>query len=215
MDCFFMKQGAILMAAKKQNHQELLIQDVSVIDLILFDHQLLKECVEILLNDEADKGAKLSVAKSFLDALHIHSLAERRAIYLPLETNEELHFLILEAEIEHGIIDQKVRLLRPKLANVRILPDELEAECKVLADLVKNHLVQEEGEIFLKMREEVDEETLIEMGQHFMRLRRFSPSELAGFPVLEEELVHWKDAVQRIQMKYLKRMDRSIENLKH
>lgn len=203
------------MTQRKRNSREPLIQDVSVIDLLLLDHQSLKSCIEVLLNDDADKVHKFSVAKTFLDAIHIHSLAEKRAIYTPLESNEELHFNILEAEIEHGIVDQKVRSLKLKLANARTLRDELEAEFKVLAELVKNHLLEEEGEIFPKMREEVDEPSLIEMGQMFMKLRKFSAEDLSQFPVLEDELIQWKDSVQKLQSKFFSRMDKLVENIKH
>ena len=203
------------MTQRKRISRIPLIQDVSVIDLLLLDHQYLKGCIEILVDEDADKSAKFSVAKGFLEAVNIHSLAEKRAIYAPLESNEELHFNILEAEIEHGIIDQKVRSLKLKVANSRTLKDELEAELKVLAELLKHHLLEEEGEMFHKMKAEVDEQGLIEMGQMFMKLRKFTPDDLAGFPVLEDELIQWKDSVQKLNAKFFSRMDKYVENLKH
>lgn len=203
------------MTQRKRISRVPLIQDVSVIDLLLLDHQYLKGCIEILLNDDADKNAKFSVAKGFLEAVNIHSLAEKRAIYSPLESNEELHFNILEAEIEHGIIDQKVRSLKLKVANARTLKDELEAELKVLAELLKHHLLEEEGEMFPKMKVQVSEQDLISMGQMFMKLRKFTPDDLAGFPVLEDELMQWTDSVQKLNAKFFSRMDKYVENLKH
>lgn len=191
------------------------IQDVSVIDLILLDHQYVKECVIVLVDEDADKKLKLEVAKGFLEAVQRHSQAEKKAIYTPLESNEELHFNVLEAEIEHGIIDYKVKSLKTKISNIRVLKDELEAELKVLAELVQHHLKEEESEILPKMKEEVDEESLMEMGSAFMKLRQFSAEELKHLPQLEEELIQWKDSVQKVSSQFLTKMDKYVENLKH
>jgi hemerythrin-like domain-containing protein len=188
---------------------------VSVIDLILLDHQYVKECIDVLVDEDADKKLKLEVARGFLDAVHRHSLAEKRAIYRPLEDNEELHFNVLEAEIEHGIVDRKVTSLKQKLFGVRTLKDEVEAELKVLAELVRNHIREEESELLPRMNEEVSEETLIELGASFMRLRKFTPEELKNFPQLKDELIQWKDSVQKVSSKFLSKMDRYVENLKH
>lgn len=191
------------------------IQDVSVIDLILLDHKYLKECIEVLTDEDVDKKKKIPVAKGFLDAVAKHSLAEKRAIYTPLESNEELHFNILEAEIEHGIIDKKVKMLKTKLSRVRVLKDDVESELKVLAELVQHHLKEEESEMLPKMKEEVDEQTLTEMGVAFMKLRKFSTRDLHDFPQLQDELIQWKDSVQKVSSQFLTKMDKYVENLKH
>lgn len=191
------------------------VHNVDVIDLLLVDHRYIKECIGVLINEDASKKEKLAVAKGFLDALHLHSLAEKRAVYKPLEGNEELHFTILEAEIEHGIVDQKVRSLKIKLARTRILKDEVEAELKVLAELVKHHIQEEESEMLPKMRAELDEETLREIGADFMKARKFSDQELGDYPELQDELIQWKDSVQKLSSQFLSKMDKYVENLKH
>lgn len=192
-----------------------IIQDVSIIDLLLFDHQYIKKCIEVLRDEKKEKRQKLFVARGFLDAVQKHSLAERKAVYSVLESNEELHFTILEAEIEHGIIDQKVKAIKNKLTRVRTLKDEVEAELKVLAELLKNHLREEESEMFPKMQEAIDEETLREIGGDFMRLRKLTPKDLTEFPMLENELIQWKDSVQKISSQFLSKMDKYVENMRH
>ena len=203
------------MAQRKKKSEAQSIQDLSVIDLILIDHKLIKECVEVLIDDNAEKRKKLSLARDFLDALQKHSMAEKRAVYTPLESHVELHFNILEAQIEHGIIDQKIKTLKPKLSQVRVLKDEVEAELKVLAEILNKHLMEEESEILPKMQEEVDEETLISLGADFMKLRRMSSKDIVDYPHLEDELVHWKDSVQKLSSQFLSKMDKYVENLKH
>ena len=184
-------------------------------DLILLDHQFLKECIEVLTDEDAEKKKKLSTARGFLEALGKHSVAEKKAVYTPLKSNDELHFNILEGEVEHGIVDKKVRLLKTRLTRAHTLKDEVEAELKVLAELVKHHVKEEESEMLPKMREEIDDATLKEIGAKFMKLRKFERNELSQMPHLEDELIQWKDSVQKLSSKFLKKMDKYVENLKH
>ncbi len=189
--------------------------EVSVIDLILMDHKTIKKGITILKDENADKKEKMKVAKEFMEAVHLHSLAEKRAIYAPLEENEELHFNILEAQIEHGTVDQKIKKIKTKLANARVLKDEVEAELKVLAEFVEHHLKEEESEFLPKMQEELDDHQLQELGSAFMKYRKFEQSELSHIPHLADELIQWKDSVQKVSSKFLSKMDKYVENLKH
>lgn len=191
------------------------IRDINVIDMILIDHRFVKECIEILIDEKVDKQQKLNVGRTFLDALERHSAVEREVIYAPLEAEEEFHFNILEAQIEHGIFDEKIKLLKPRISRSRVLKDEIEAELKVLAELVKIHIKEEESELLPKMNSELEEEMLKEMGEVFMNLRKISPKELRDYPQLEDQLVTWKDDVQKVSSQFLSKMDRYVENLKH
>jgi len=195
----------------KQPH----IRDINVIDLILIDHRFIKECVETLTNHEADKHLKLSVAKGFFEAFHQHSDAEKQVVYSKLEGLENFHFNILEAQVEHSNVDEKIKLLRPRITHAKILKDELEAEIKVLAEMVKHHIREEESELLPKMREELDSETLRILGDEFMKARKMTPHDLENYPQLQDELVSWKDDVQKVSSQFLSKMDRYVENLKH
>jgi hemerythrin-like domain-containing protein len=191
------------------------VRDVNVIDLILLDHKYLKDCIKVLKDEDAEKKKKMTISKGFLDALTKHSLAEKKAIYAPLESNAELHFNILEAEIEHGIVDKKVSLLKRRLTHARVLSDETEAELKVLAELVEHHLKEEESEMLPKMKDQLSDEELNQFGVRFMKLRKFTEKDLFEFPVLEDQLIQWKDSVQKLSTQFLSKMDRYVENLKH
>lgn len=195
----------------KQPH----IRDIDVIDLILIDHRFIKEAVETLSSEKADKNIKLAMAKDFLEAVALHSVAEKNIVYDRLESDEEFHFNILEAQVEHGIVDEKVKLLKPKVTHSKTLKDELEAELKVLAELVKHHIKEEESELLPKMREQIDDETLKMMGEAFMKARNMTSNDLRDYPQLQDELVLWKDDVQKVSSQFLSKMDKYVENLKH
>jgi hemerythrin-like domain-containing protein len=200
---------------QKLNSQEKDLQQVSIIDLLLFDHQYLKICIEVFVDVNADKKRKFTLAKGFLDALQKHSMAEKKAVYAQLESHPQLHLNILEAGIEHGIIDQKVKTLKAKLGRARSLKDEAEMELKVLAELLQNHLREEESEMFPKMKEVLDEATLFEIGANFMKARKLTPQNFKDYPILQDELIQWKDSVQRLSSQFLNKMDRYVEDLKH
>lgn len=191
------------------------IQHINIVDLILMDHRYIKECVEVLRDEKADKKKKLSYAKGFIKILALHSLAEKKSVYTPLVSNQELHFNILEAEIEHGIVDQKVKLLKNKIIYSRYLTDEMEAELKVLAELVKHHIVEEESEFLPKLKEEIDDESLVQMGAHFTKLRKLTPKDLQAYPLLQNELIQWKDSIQKVSSEFLTKMDKFVESLHH
>lgn len=200
---------------KRSTQSNPAIQDLNVIDLILIDHQFVKECIEVLTDEKADKRKKLSVAREFIESVATHSQAEKKSIYTPLEKNEDLHFNILEAEIEHGIVDQKIRALRIKLSGIRTLRDEIEAELKVLAELVKHHIIEEESEMLPKMKDVLDEDTLTEIGKNFMKARNFTAKDLMNYPQLQDELIQWKDSIQKVSSEFLTKMDKFVENLQH
>ena len=154
-------------------------------DILYFDHSYLKECIEILKEEDGDAQEKLEFAKIFLDKLQHHSEAEKKTVYALLKDQEEFHDFILEGEIEHAIVDSKVKMLMPKIKNVNKLEDELKAEMKVLAELVEHHIEEEENELIPKL-DKLDEDILNEIGMEFIKLRQFNENEMADYPPLLE-----------------------------
>ncbi len=202
--------------SKKESAQPLRgIQNLNVIDLILIDHQYIKECIEVLATDGVNKRRRMTVAKSFLNAIATHSLVEKEAIYNPLKNNEELHFNILQANIEHEVVDQKVKSLKLKLFKARSLKEDVEAELKILGDLMKQHMSEEETEILPKMQREIDDATLNDFGKNYMKLRKFTARDFKNYPLVLDELIEWKDSIQKVSSEFLTKMDNFVENMEH
>lgn len=160
----------------------------NIIEVLLLDHSYLKDCIDVLKDEEEDTKIKMKYAKGFLDALEKHSTGEKKALYAPLQEVADLRPHILESLIEHGIVDDKVKKLSKKLSSARSLDEEMEAELKVLAELVEHHVEEEEDELFPKMRRDIDAEILNQMGYQFLVLRQFTEKDLEDSPELQEEM---------------------------
>ena len=160
----------------------------NIVNVLLLDHTYLKECIEVLTDEKEDKRIKMKYGKGFLDALKKHSVGEKKALYAPLHDVKDMHSLILESLIEHDIVDEKVKKLSTKLSNGKSLDDEMEAELKVLAEVVEHHLTEEENELFPKIQKEIDTGILNQMGYQFMLIREFTEKDLKDSPELWGEM---------------------------
>lgn len=187
----------------------------NIVDVLLMDHKYLKEGIKILKNDDADKKTKLKAAKSFLDALYKHSEAEKKAVYAPLVKVKDLKKDILEGQIEHGITDAKVKMLSNKLTGLRTLSDELEAELKVLAELVEHHVKEEEDELFPKMKKDLDKTILNEMGFQFMKIRSFTTKDLKDYPILQKEVTGLRKLGHRISGNFIAKVQQHVTKEAH
>jgi hemerythrin-like domain-containing protein len=201
------------MVSRKEMQSE--IKNINIIDMILLDHRSIKECIEVLLSDATTKTRKLEVAKVFFEFMIKHIATEEKIVYSQLLSDEKFHFNVLEFKVEHGMVSQKIKDLRSKVMRARILKEEVEAELKVLSQVVKTHIKEEESDFLPKMQELLDEATLVEMGDRFMKLRKLSPKDLRDHPHLQDELVMWKDDVQKVSSKFLSMVDKTMENLRH
>lgn len=187
----------------------------NIVDVLLMDHRYLKDCIKYLKDDDEDKKVKLKHAKTFLDALHKHSEAEKKAVYAPCLKVKDLKMEILEGQVEHGIIDAKVKMLIPKMTGLRTLSDELEVELKVLADLVERHLKEEEEQTFPKMKKDLDKTILNEMGFQFMKLRSFTVKDLRDYPKLQKEVSGIRKLGHRISGNFIAKVQKHVTPAAH
>lgn len=184
----------------------------NIVDIILLDHSYLKDCIDIMKDKNEDKKIKIKHAKNFLDALKRHSAGEKKALYAPLEEVKEFRAQILESEIEHAIVDSKVRTLLKKVSSMRTMNEDIEAEMKVLAEIVELHVVEEEKELLPKMRKYIDKTLLNEMGFQFLVIRQFSEKDLQYSPDLREEVSFIKSSSPIPSAKFLSKTHEYFSN---
>ena len=187
----------------------------NIIDVLLMDHRYLKDCIKCLKDEGEEKKIKLKHAKTFLDAFHKHSEAEKKAVYAPLIKIQDLKIEVMEGQVEHGIIDAKVKMLIPKLTGLRTLSEELEVELKVLADIVDLHLKEEEHVMFSKMKRDLDKTILNEMGFQFMKIRNFTTKDLRNYPKLKQEVSGLRKLGHRISGNFIEKVQKHVTSAAH
>jgi hemerythrin-like domain-containing protein len=210
-----LKMGMEVIMQKNKMKKTLVPKDYNVVDLLLLDHKTLKRCCEILLDEAEDKKKKLSTSKQFVQELFKHTVAEEKVVYTYLLNHQSFRSLALDSNVEHDIIKQRIKKIHRLINGARSYKDEVESEVKILAQLVKNHLMNEESEIFPLMQETLDKLELYELGGNFLKKRKLETKSDSPYPILQEEIVQWKDSVQKISSQILGRMSRHVEDLRH
>lgn len=143
----------------------------NIITLVKNDHKPLKEGIQILTSESSKPAQKKSALKKFLVDLKLHSKSEETALYDNVVDKKEVHDIVLEGYEEHSVAD----LLADELEAFGFesdLSDELEAKAKVLAELVKHHIEEEEQELLVELKKAVSDEDLVQLGEAYKQAYR-------------------------------------------
>jgi hemerythrin superfamily protein len=123
---------------------------VDAITLLTQDHRdvekLFKEFEKAKKNE--DDGAKAEVVKRVCIALTAHAEIEEEIFYPAVRRETDEEDMMDEAEVEHGSIKELVA----SLEEMEPSDDLYDAKMTVLAEYVKHHVKEEEGEMFPKVK---------------------------------------------------------------
>ena len=139
--------------------------NVDIIDLILDDHQPLKQLIKTMKGD-AELDEKFIAFQEFAPLLVMHSKPEEQTVYMRMKKVSEGRESGFEGDVEHGLADQLLEeIKRTKDEDVWM------AKVKVLAELVEHHIKEEEKEmlpLFKKISEAQERKNL---AQEFLDLK--------------------------------------------
>ena len=94
--------------------------------------------------------------------LETHTFIEETVFYPAMQQHEELKHMVLEAIEEH----RQVKTLLKEMDNLVSDSEKFEPKLKVLMENVEHHAEEEEeGKMFPKVREIVDEGALAKLGE--------------------------------------------------
>lgn len=133
-----------------------------VIQLLRNDHKLVRSLFAQYA--KAKNGEKPQIAHRIIRALTIHAVIEERVIYPAFRSAFQDPHMIYEAVEEH----QLIQALLDKLNRFRPGPGSatFDARFKVLRELVRHHVDEEEGRIFPKAEaHKLDWKALFEKAQ--------------------------------------------------
>lgn len=126
-----------------------------VIDMLKEDHKKVKGLFEEFESAEGSDRAQIA-ATAIMD-LEIHAELEEKLIYPAIRQEIEEDDMMNEAVEEHHL----VHVLIKELKKLKPADEIFQAKFKLLGELVKHHIEEEEGEILPKAeKSDIDWETL-------------------------------------------------------
>ncbi len=153
----------------------------NIFEIIKADHQNVKELFEQI---EAAVGEeKTHLIERCIQELLLHSVSEEETLYKRLRNNEDLREDILEAEVEHSLLE--------RLANeiMSASPDDemCDARLMVLKELVEHHVEEEEEELIPAAQSVIDAATADSLGEEM--LARKAALEADGLTLEEDDVL--------------------------
>ncbi|WP_413560369.1 hemerythrin domain-containing protein [Bdellovibrio sp. HCB209] len=137
-----------------------------IVELILQDHVILKQLIEIMKSEDASFREKQAAFKRFAPALVAHAKPEEQTWYMKMKS-EDMKVEGLEGDIEHSLADQLCEEL--KRTSDR---DEFMAKVKVLAELVEHHVEEEEEDMLPEFKRGTTLEERIDLGMQYLEAQQ-------------------------------------------
>ena len=118
-----------------------------VIDMLKEDHRKVKELFEEFEN--ADGREMGQIAATAIQELEVHAALEEKLIYPAIREEIDEDDMMDEAVEEHHV----VHVLIKELKKLKPSDPKFQAKFKVLGEMVKHHIEEEEGEVLPKAEE--------------------------------------------------------------
>lgn len=155
---------------------------VDPVQMLIEDHNHVKGNFESF--EQASDEGKEALLKDTLLALVVHTKLEEELVYPVVKKDDDV--MIGEAEEEHHVAD----FLITELKSMTVKDKKLDSKFKVLGELVKHHAMEEEEELFPKLRKlDIDFEELAhkmiarkrELKEKYNDLKKIEPVKTDAF----------------------------------
>ena len=134
---------------------------MNALELLQQDHHTVKELFEQAEGTEDEKQKK-EIFKQIKKELETHTRIEETVFYPAMQEYEELKDMVLESLEEH----KQVKTLLREMEDLASKSEKFEPKLKVLQENVEHHAEEEEeGKMFPKIRELIDETKLEKLGE--------------------------------------------------
>lgn len=131
---------------------------MNAIELLKADHKKVNALFgKVKATEEGEHKELFEQIKKELDT---HTHIEETIFYPKLKEEEELEDIVLEGVEEH----RQAKMFLRELAALTDDSEKFEPKLKVLMEDITHHVQEEEGEMFPKVEELFDDETLMELG---------------------------------------------------
>jgi hemerythrin superfamily protein len=150
-----------------------------VVSLLKEDHKKVKALLEDMSSGEDSDAAELKeLCEQVERELKAHTEVEEKLVYPIFKSqgeDEEDQELFFEATEEHEIVD----LVMEHLKKAEPGSPSFHARARVLSELVRHHIKEEEKEMLPRLRKLVDEQQLEEIGSRVLEMKEQLQPEMA------------------------------------
>ncbi len=146
---------------EEQQHGGFMFFSSQLVEAIKADHKKLRAEMNLLKETDIAQLDRQLCFGRFLPLLLSHTQREEKVVYsfMKAQDDENLNFMAYEGQTKHAIVDQLIEdMLSENLTN-----QEWSASAKVLADIVGQHLDEEENEVFPYLKRHLDSDTDAEL----------------------------------------------------
>jgi hemerythrin-like domain-containing protein len=119
------------------------------------DHRKVKELFQ-QFEEATDTSTKREIAQQAIKELKVHAALEEELFYPAVRREIDEEEKIDEAVEEHHV----AKLLIAELSKMKPSDNHFDAKFKVLAESVKHHIQEEEGEVIPEVEGEIDSDAL-------------------------------------------------------
>jgi hemerythrin superfamily protein len=161
-------------SAKKAGTRSSARSTDDALELLVADHETVDKLFERFagLGDGAKK-TKQQVADRIIRELAVHAVVEEQVLYPVIrECSEELEAHVLESLEEHHV----GKVLLAELQNMDPDHERFDAKVKVLSEIIRHHVKEEEKDIFPEVRKKLDDEVLADMGKAIKKAKKAAPT---------------------------------------
>lgn len=143
---------------------------MNILTALKNDHKELKKILsEIEDTTERAEKTRAALFAKFKEEIVAHSRAEEKAVYEDLKKclEKDDRGTILEGYEEHHLVD----MMMPEIDKLSPTDETWTAKVKVLQEMLKHHIEEEEDEIFSLLRKNYDPDALEIMAGRFEGLK--------------------------------------------
>ena len=131
---------------------------MNAIELLKSDHDKVDRLFQKV--EATEEGEHKALFEQIREELEIHTHIEETIFYPKIKEEPELEDIVLEGIEEH----HQAKIFLRELSSLTEDSEKFEPKLKVLMEDIKHHVQEEEGEMFPKVEELLDESTLEELG---------------------------------------------------
>ena len=152
---------------------------MNAFQLLKEDHQKVSGIFQQLepTTERAEK-TRTELFAQLKQELDVHAQIEETIFYPAIKQAAETREIVLEGYEEHAV----VKTLLGELEGMDVTSEQWTAKFKVLMENVEHHVEEEEGEMFQKARQVLDEEQITQLGERMAaeKKRLLGQSSAAG-----------------------------------